>query len=286
MTAPTCTARRASCGSVRMSTAPVCSPRRRSSAPAPRSPTTPRSSAALACSASAWSQPVRRATPRNRGDFVDMVRATLGVEPEVVTGDRGSRAVLRRRGGHAARAERSGAARRPRRRIDRTRPRIAGGAWRLARAQHGRRLGAHDRAASARRPTDGGADRGRRRRRDSVVGSTPRRDVPLHEAHTIVGVAGTITTLAAIVLGLDALRRRASSTAPAYCRAARRRHRPAGARKPCRARRDHGHPSRTGRRDHCWRDRPAHDRRAHRYRRGYCLRTRHPGRDRPLDRVI
>ena len=80
---------------------------------------------------------------------------------------------------------------------------VLGGADPPAGAQHGRRLGADDRTAPARRP----ADR-RRRSRPRWPTSAPRsthaaRDVPLDDrAPRFVGVAGTVTTVAAIALGL------------------------------------------------------------------------------------
>ncbi len=94
----------------------------------------------------------------NRGDFVAIVRTTLGVDPEVVTGL------------DEARLSYDGA-------VD-TLPGVSGrvllidlgggstelvlGPEPLQGVQHGRRVGAHDRAAPARRPAHGRPDRGGR----------------------------------------------------------------------------------------------------------------------------
>ena len=85
----------------RASTPPACWTRRRWSAPASRWPTTRPCCAARASSACGWWRRAPRATPRNRDDFFGMVRATLGVDAEVISGRRGGAAVVRGRGGRA-----------------------------------------------------------------------------------------------------------------------------------------------------------------------------------------
>ena len=87
------------------------------------------------------------------------------------------------------------------------------------RALGGHRLRADDRAAPRarrrrHRPADRGADRA-----PCAPTSTPRstcaeRTVPLREARTLVGLAGSVTTVAAIALGLPAYDSDAPSTTP------------------------------------------------------------------------
>ncbi len=137
----------------------------------------------------------------NRADFVAMVRATLGVEPEVVSGD--EEAALSFAGSVGTIAGLTG----PVLLVD-----LGGGSTELV-------VGSADGPGGLRaRSMDVGSVRMTERHLhddpptpaqiEAVVADVTaalnraRRDVPLHEAHTIVGVAGTVTTLAAIVLGL------------------------------------------------------------------------------------
>ena len=86
----TSTARCAWSGSGRASTPRACSPPRRSSAPGWRSPTT-RCAAPQGRRAGADGRDVRHPRRRNRDDFFAMVRATLGVDAEVISGDEEAR---------------------------------------------------------------------------------------------------------------------------------------------------------------------------------------------------
>jgi exopolyphosphatase/guanosine-5'-triphosphate,3'-diphosphate pyrophosphatase len=139
----------------------------------------------------------------NRSDFVAMVQATLGVEPEVVTGDQ--EAALSFAGSVGSIPGLTG----PILLVD-----LGGGSTELV-------VGSPDGQGGLRaRSMDVGSVRMTERHLhddpptaaqvDAVVADVraalarAQRDVPLHEAHVIVGVAGTITTIAAIALGLDA----------------------------------------------------------------------------------
>ncbi|HZZ96575.1 MAG TPA: Ppx/GppA phosphatase family protein [Jatrophihabitantaceae bacterium] len=139
---------------------------------------------------------------RNRSDFTAVVHATLGVEPEVVTGD--EEAALSFAGSVGTLPGLTG----PLLLVD-----LGGGSTELV-------VGSPDGPGGLRvRSMDVGSVRMTERHLhddpptvaqvEAVVSDVTaalnraRRDVPLHEAHTIVGVAGTITTIAAIVLGLE-----------------------------------------------------------------------------------
>ena len=136
----------------------------------------------------------------NRADFVDGVHDALGVEPEVVEGTeeaelsfRGATGVL---AGSAPRTVPRG---RPGRRLDRAGARHG---HRRGRVLDGRRVRPADRAAPAHRPAD------RRRDRPVPRATSPQRStrrpthVPLGKAVTLVGLAGTVTTVTAHALGL------------------------------------------------------------------------------------
>ena len=86
-TCATCTARCAWSGSARASTPPACSRPRRSSAPGSRSSTTRRSCAARASERVRMVATRPPGTPRTATTSSRMVRATLGVEAEVISGD-------------------------------------------------------------------------------------------------------------------------------------------------------------------------------------------------------
>ena len=140
----------------------------------------------------------------NREEFVAGVRGRLGVEPEVITGD--EEAALSFTGAHP-------------------RSRIAGAADPVPRRRHRRWLdgvrawGSRARAADGVRIVDVGcvrmterhfrddpplAGRGRRgaRRHRCRDRRGARRAVPLRRAGTLVGLAGSVTTVAALALGL------------------------------------------------------------------------------------
>jgi exopolyphosphatase/guanosine-5'-triphosphate,3'-diphosphate pyrophosphatase len=139
---------------------------------------------------------------RNRSDFIEMVNATLGIDPEVVTGE--EEAALSFAGSVGTLPGLTG----PLLLVD-----LGGGSTELV-------VGTPDGPGGLRaRSMDVGSVRMTERHLhddpptvaqiEAVVTDVTaalnraRRDVPLHETHTIVGVAGTITTLAAIVLGLE-----------------------------------------------------------------------------------
>jgi exopolyphosphatase/guanosine-5'-triphosphate,3'-diphosphate pyrophosphatase len=135
----------------------------------------------------------------NRADFVEMVRAELGVEPEVITGQEeaalsfaGAASVLREVRGPLLVAD------------------IGGGSTELVRGGDGP-LRAHSMDVGCVRMTE-------RHLQDdppttAQINATvadlraaidaARADVPLDPDVTFVGVAGTVTTIAAIALGLD-----------------------------------------------------------------------------------
>jgi exopolyphosphatase / guanosine-5'-triphosphate,3'-diphosphate pyrophosphatase len=138
----------------------------------------------------------------NRADFVTMVRAELGVDPEVITG--GQEAALSFAGAVNGLPGVIG----PLLVAD-----IGGGSTELV-------LGSPDGEGGLRsRSMDVGCVRMTERHlhddppTPAQIAATvadlraaitsARRDVPLHEAATFVGVAGTVTTIAAIALGLD-----------------------------------------------------------------------------------
>ena len=133
----------------------------------------------------------------NRDEFVAMVLANSGRPPEVITG--AEEAELSFRGaaaGSAGRAETVLVAD------------IGGGSTELvlrqrtaAIAQHERRVRPDDRAASARRSADRRPGRGGEH--EICCGDhAAEQDVPLQGAGSFVGVAGTVTTVAAIALEL------------------------------------------------------------------------------------
>jgi exopolyphosphatase/guanosine-5'-triphosphate,3'-diphosphate pyrophosphatase len=138
---------------------------------------------------------------QNRDEFVAMVRATLGVDPEVITGD--EEAALSFRGA----VDTIPGLRGPILLAD-----IGGGSTELV-------AGSPDGPGSLQaRSTDVGCVRMTERHLhddpptrvqvDAVVADVrtafqrAARSVPLHDANVLVGVAGTVTTIAAIALGL------------------------------------------------------------------------------------
>jgi exopolyphosphatase / guanosine-5'-triphosphate,3'-diphosphate pyrophosphatase len=139
---------------------------------------------------------------RNRAEFVAMVQATLGVEPEVVTGDQ--EAALSFTGSVGSIPGLTG----PVLLVD-----LGGGSTELV-------VGSPDGPGGLRaRSMDVGSVRMTERHLHDDPPTHPqieavaadvraaitraRRDVPLHETHVVVGVAGTVTTIAAMALGLD-----------------------------------------------------------------------------------
>jgi exopolyphosphatase / guanosine-5'-triphosphate,3'-diphosphate pyrophosphatase len=138
----------------------------------------------------------------NRDVFLDMVRDVLDTAPEVITGDQ--EAALSFAGAVSSLDQLRG----PVLVAD-----IGGGSTELV-------MGVPDRPGGLRaRSMDIGSvrmterhlhdDPPTRAQIDAVVGDVrravdqARRDVPMHEAGTLVGVAGTVTTIAAIALGQD-----------------------------------------------------------------------------------
>ena len=160
----------------------ACRPRGSGSAP-PRPPGTP---------------PTPTSSPRGS-------RERLGVEPEVIAGARGGGARLRRRGAppaHAAR--RPGAGRRHRRRLDRAGPRLRDGGPEAAHSMDIGSVRLHERHLHSDPPTAAEvaacvADI------DAHLDACP---VDVAAAATVVGVAGTVTTVAAGVLDLPGVRPR------------------------------------------------------------------------------
>jgi exopolyphosphatase / guanosine-5'-triphosphate,3'-diphosphate pyrophosphatase len=134
----------------------------------------------------------------NRRDFVAMVRATLGVEPEVVTGL--AEAELSYRGSVGTLP----GVQDPVLLID-----LGGGSTELILG--GAHLRAHSMDVGSVRMTERHLhdDPPTRQQIDAAVADVraaldrARADVPLDTGATVVGVAGTITTLAAMALGLD-----------------------------------------------------------------------------------
>ena len=136
----------------------------------------------------------------NRDEFFAGVRDRLGVEPEIING--AEEAALSFRGATSGLAELAGRGAVPR----------GGHRWRLDRAGAGRPDRCHGRRESLdigsvrmterHLPVRAGHRRrgrgGRRRYRLLARGN----DVPLDQARSLIGVAGTITTLAAIALEL------------------------------------------------------------------------------------
>ena len=135
----------------------------------------------------------------NREEFTEMVRAELGVDPEVITGQQ--EAALTFSGAASALAEPAG----PLLVVD-----IGGGSTELVRGVDGT-IRAHSMDVGCVRMTE-------RHLRDDPPSADQiaatiadvraaiadaRRDVPLDGDITFVGVAGTVTTVAAIALGLD-----------------------------------------------------------------------------------
>ena len=156
-------------------------------------------------SGSGWWRRRRRRDAANADDFRAMVRATLGVEPEVVTGD------------EEARLSFTGAVRG----LPATRPApylvvdIGGGSTEFvtgtaAPSTHAisvdigcvRMTERHLRD----RPADRGADRGGRARHHRRRSTGAATWCPAADATTLVGLAGSVTTVAAIALGLETVR--------------------------------------------------------------------------------
>ena len=147
-------------------------------------------------------------------DFVSMVQATLGVDPEVISG--AEEAALSYAGAIGAVPD----LRQPILLVD-----LGGGSTELVMGPDPLRAHSMD-VGSVRMterhlhddPPTSDADRGSRPRR--VVGALDRaeHDVPWREARDVVGVAGTITTVAAIALGLDEYRPTASTARGCRCR--------------------------------------------------------------------
>ena len=136
----------------------------------------------------------------NRDDFVAMVRAELGVEPEVITGDEeaalsfaGAASVLPALDGELLVAD------------------IGGGSTELVRGRPGGALQAYSMDVGCVRMTERHLrdDPPTAQQIDATVADlraaidAARSAVPLDAAATFVGVAGTVTTIAAIALGLD-----------------------------------------------------------------------------------
>ena len=159
-----------------------------------------------------WSPPAPPGTRPTGHDFEDMVLATLGAAPDVVTGREeaelsflGATASLDAAAGRTARARRdrrswssTSAAARP------------SSSWATRRGPGGA-LGRHrlrpaDRAAPARRPADGGGDRAAPRPTSGPPWPTSRAEVPVAEAASLVGLAGSVTTVAALALRAARLR--------------------------------------------------------------------------------
>jgi exopolyphosphatase/guanosine-5'-triphosphate,3'-diphosphate pyrophosphatase len=135
----------------------------------------------------------------NRGEFVAMVRAQLGIDADVITG--AEEAALTFAGASGA----LGGAPGPLLVAD-----IGGGSTELVLGGSGG-LRAHSMDVGSVRMTerhlrDDPPTAGQVRAAVADIGDAiadARRDVPLDEAATCVGVAGTITTVAALALGLD-----------------------------------------------------------------------------------
>jgi exopolyphosphatase/guanosine-5'-triphosphate,3'-diphosphate pyrophosphatase len=139
----------------------------------------------------------------NRGEFIAMVRATLGIAPEVVTGDQ--EAALSFAGSVGSIPGLTG----PVLLVD-----LGGGSTELVvgSADGDGQLRAHSMDVGSVRMTERHLhdDPPSTRQVDAVVADVRAaieragRDVPLREAGGIVGVAGTITTIVAMALGLEA----------------------------------------------------------------------------------
>jgi len=139
----------------------------------------------------------------NRGDFLDMVLGVLGVEPEVITGDEEAR--LSFAGAVQSLPERSG----PLLVAD-----IGGGSTELVVGTADRLLGARSLDVGCVRMTE------RHLRDDPPTAAqvaavtadvraaidSARPEVPLDQARSLIGVAGTVTTVAALALDLDRYR--------------------------------------------------------------------------------
>jgi exopolyphosphatase/guanosine-5'-triphosphate,3'-diphosphate pyrophosphatase len=135
----------------------------------------------------------------NRADFVDMVHAELGVDPEVITGHEeaalsfaGAASVLRDIHGPLLVAD------------------IGGGSTELVRGEDGQHLRAHSMDVGCVRMTERHLrdDPPTAQQIEATVAdlraaiAAARADVPLDPDIPFVGVAGTVTTIAAIALGL------------------------------------------------------------------------------------
>jgi exopolyphosphatase/guanosine-5'-triphosphate,3'-diphosphate pyrophosphatase len=135
----------------------------------------------------------------NRADFTAMVRAELGVDPEVITGH--EEAAL----SFAGAASVLGGGTAPLLVAD-----IGGGSTELVRGGDGA-LRAHSMDVGCVRMTERHLhdDPPTRAQIDATIGDVraaidaARADVPVDASATFVGVAGTVTTIAAIALGLD-----------------------------------------------------------------------------------
>ncbi len=121
----TCTARRGSSGSARASTPPASWHPRRSSALAPRSPTTRRCCAARAPSACAWSPPAPLATPATARTSSAWSATPSATDAEVISGDEEAQLVVHRCGRRPRPRRRPVRRGRHRRRLHRARRRHA-----------------------------------------------------------------------------------------------------------------------------------------------------------------
>ena len=151
----------------------------------------------------------------NAADFKAMVESVLGRRPEVITGDEEARLSFTGAVAALPSHERPAPARRHRRRLDgvRARHRIRSPRGDLG----GHRLRPDDRAAPAFGPAEGRPDRrrGRRHHRQRRQGAAGGRTRPA-TATELVGLAGTVTTIAAIALGLRRTTRTRSTTRLTY----------------------------------------------------------------------
>ena len=221
----------------------------------------------------------------NRDEFVRGVLDILGVEPEVVTGDQEARALLHRRDQGTRRARRPRQAlsgRGHRRRLDRVRRRRRPGARGPV---GGHRLRTDDRAAPASGTgsvLDPPAEEQIAAVRADIEAALDlaEQSVPLGEARTLVGLAGSVTTVSAIALGLDAYDSEAIHHSRISYDQVREITETAAPVHPRRARGDPVDAPGTGRRDRRGGAGAAVDHGADRGGGGRRQRARHPGRDR------